>query len=139
MEQFNTFHEATAKSMEDGLQVLHKQWGEDYDTRLKAAVQMKEQLKEKFPDQMGVLLATNANNPALAHILSELAFSYQEQGVIGQPRIEYGETPDSAKQKIAAKQKDADFMKAYQTESHPAHNAAVEEMKQLYALAYSQR
>jgi len=137
MEQFNGFNKAISDSMESGIQTLHKQWGDDFDTRLEAAKHVKEQFKEKFPDQMNVLLASQANNPALAHLLSELAYSYQERGVIGQPRVEFGITPEMAVSKINAKQADPEFMKAYEQRLHPQHAEALAEMTKLYQTAYS--
>ena len=100
---------------------------------------MKEQYKEKFPDAMATLLATNGSNPALAHMLSELAFSYQESGVVGQPKINYGTTPDQAAAKIGEKLADKDFYETYRNAHSPGHEAAVQELDMLYQIKHNVR
>jgi hypothetical protein len=47
-------------------------------------------------------------------------------------------TPAAAQAKIAEKQRDPEFMKAYNTRDHAAHAAAVKEMSALFAEAYPQ-
>lgn len=139
MEQYTQYKQGMTTSTEEGLATLHKQWGSDYDTRLKGAVQMKDQMKEKFPDQMAQLLATNGSNPALAHMLSELAFSYQEAGVVGQPKINYGMTPDQAAAKIGEKLSDQDFYSTYRNTQSAGHEAAVAELDMLYKVKHNVR
>ena len=136
MEHFKQDQQDNEKSLEQGLTTLNKLWGTDFDTRKSAAIQMKDHFKDKFPEHMESLLANNESNPALAHMLSELAFTYQEKCMICTPIVDFGETPDSAKSKIVSNQTDKEFMEAYLTSSHPGHNKALEEMKKLYRIGY---
>jgi len=117
---------------------LRKLWGQDYDNRLKAAKQVAKIYGDKFgEDVKKLVMGSSGNNPALLHMLSELAETYKEKGHEGMSGIDFGITPEFAKQKILEKRKDRGFMRAYSDSLDPGHAKAVAEMSELYSIANS--
>jgi hypothetical protein len=118
---------------------LRKFWGQDYDNRLTAAKQVAKIYGDKFGEDIKKLtMGPAGNNPALLHMLSELAETYKEKGHEGMSGIDFGMTPESAKQKILERRKDRGFMRAYSDSLDPGHAKALDEMAELYSIANSQ-
>lgn len=120
---------------------LKAEWGDATDQRLSLAKQtLQHYSKElKLGDQLAIdLEKTNlGNHPGIAKLFAHLGAQMQEDGILG--KASGSETllaPTEARQHIAAKQTDAQFMKRYNNKSDPGHKAAVEEMAALYAKAY---
>ena len=126
-------------SKEEGMRTLHKQWGPDYDPRLQAAKITRDQYAEKYPEQMALLIQQNGNNPALAQMMADLALSKQEEGVIGQPRIDFGDTPTQADSKIQKLLRDKDFYAVYSNPGHAGYQAAQDEIERLAIVRASGR
>jgi hypothetical protein len=117
---------------------LRKFWGQDYDNRLNAAKQVAKIYSDKFGEDIKKLINGPAgNNPALLHMLSELAETYKEKGHEGMSGIDFGMTPEAAKQKIIERRKDRGFMRAYSDSLDPGHAKALAEMAELYSIANS--
>lgn len=129
---------AEAKALESrtkSTEALKTLWGQDYDNRLNAAKQVVSIYGEKFGDDVAALVNSPAgNNPALLHMLSELASVYKEKGHEGMSGTDLGVTPDMARSKISEKRRDIGFMKAYNNAKDPAHDKAVQELEGLYRL-----
>lgn len=134
MDQVAEYHNAMAASRESGLKHLHEIWGNDFDTNLAAAQSMKEHLKESFPEQMQELLSVAGNNAALAHIMSEVAKSYQEKLSVSNTRSSFGMSSTQAAEKINKLFKDSKFTEALNNPVHPGHDRAVAEFERLAAI-----
>jgi hypothetical protein len=114
---------------------LKKLWGQDYDNRLNAAKQVAKIYGDKFGEDIKKLITgPSGNNPALLHMLSELAETYKEKGHEGMSSMDLGMTPQLARQKIMEKRRDIGFMAAYDSAKHPGHDKAVAELEALYRL-----
>lgn len=115
---------------------LKKDWGADFDNRINGVKQVVKIFSERHGPAMQDLLSGPAgNNPALMHILSEMANVYKEGNHAGMSTIQFGITPEQARMKIKEKRADIGFVKAYQDRKHPGHRKAVEELTSLYSLA----
>lgn len=129
---------AEAKALETrtkSAEALKTLWGQDYDNRLAAAKQVVDIYGEKFGDDVAALVNSPAgNNPALLHMLSELASVYKEKGHEGMSGTDLGVTPDMARSQISDKRRDIGFMKAYNNAKDPGHDKAVKELEGLYRL-----
>lgn len=90
-----------------------------------------EVIKELDRDGLGA-------RPGLAKILAHMGKQLQEDGLLGKGggAGEGGLVPAEAKQKIAAKEGDATFMKKYRNKGEAGHAEAVAEMSALYQQAY---
>lgn len=120
----------------DSEQELRKAWGQEYDNRIAAAKQAATIYSEKHGDAMSELIHGPAgNNPALIHILADLAEGFKEKGHEGMQATNFGMTPEMALDKIAEKRADPGFMKAYTDDIHPGHKKAVADLAKLYQIA----
>jgi hypothetical protein len=119
-----------------GEQALKAMWGPEYNTRLEAAKIVSSAYAEKYPEAMYELMNGPAgNNPALVHLLSEMAPIFQERGVIGgQSKFQFGTSSDEAMEKISEINQNRQH--AYWDQSNPEHSAAVERVNKLYEIAY---
>jgi len=84
-----------------------------------------------FLDQSGM-----GNSPAMVKAFAKIGLMISDDEVVGgghgQPRIN---TPEGAKQKIAAKRADKEFNEAYFDDQHPGHQNAIREMNELQTQA----
>lgn len=118
-------------------QQLKSMWGNEYENRLNAAKSVANIYKEKYGESVEELINGPAgNHPAFINMFSELAELYKEKGHEGMSQAQFGDTPETAREKIAEKRSDTGFMKAYNNSSHPDHKTAVNTMNKLYTLAY---
>jgi len=126
-------NEKVAEDRRKAEESLKKLWGQDYDNRLSAAKQVAKIYGEKFGEDIKNLVqGPSGNNPALLHMLSELAETYKEKGHEGLSDTNLGMTPELAKQRIREKRTDRGFMEAYNNAKHPGHGKAVAELEALY-------
>lgn len=128
--------ERQAVVQEETIADLKKTWGTDYDNRLAAAKATAKIYQEKYPTQMDSLINGPAgNNPAFLNMLSEMAVMFKEAGHAGMAQTDFGVTPEQAKDKIAQKRADPGFMKDYNDNFSPNHQAAIDELARLYKLS----
>lgn len=135
--------EETAKRADEVLNTLKQDWGSDYENRMKGIKQVAEIYAQKdngrFANDIQALINSPAgNNPAVLHMLNELAESYKEQQHAGLAHTNFGLTPEMAARKIADKKADVGFMEAYMNDRHPGHAKAVEEMLHLHQVKHGE-
>lgn len=118
---------------------LKDDWGNEFDNHLKVGNQAFKQLANEFPDEAELLKGSFVSkSPMFIKLLAEYGKSLQEKGVVNPSAgaTPFGETPESAREKIA--EINANL-------SHPAHahNASAEthreqkaRLDRLYSIAY---
>jgi hypothetical protein len=121
---------------QQALTTLKAEWGKTFDDQLHAA---KKALREvggegvmKVLDETGL-----GNHPEIIKMFAKLGAERGEAGLKGgaQGNMAGALAPAEAQARIAEKQRDPEFMKAYLDKNAPTHAQAVEEMKRLYEFA----
>lgn len=122
---------------EQALTALKGEWGRAFDDHLHAA---KKALREvggegvmKVLDETGL-----GNHPEIVRMFAKLGMERGEAGLKGGTagNMSGAMTPAEARAKIAEKQRDAEFMKAYMDQRAPTHGDAVDQMSKLFEAAY---
>ena len=115
---------------------LKTEWGAAYDRNLALARRGARELGGA--DELGALEA-QIGAGRLIRICHRLGELLGEDKLVGGGAASGGGmilTPDQARQEIAARQRDADWTKAYFDKAHPGHKQAVAEMARLHRFAY---
>jgi hypothetical protein len=133
-EKFQHLHEGKAQAEAS----LKAQWGADYENRLAGAKAAINVYKAKYPEAITELVnSATGNNPAFIAMLSELGQSLRESGHAGAVSTpQYGMTADSAKDKIREIMDNRSH--PYFDDTNPGHSEAVDKVKKLYSIAYSE-
>lgn len=134
-----TAETARTSSIQESEVALRTKWGNAYDERLAFARDAVErfggrELKELL-DATGL-----GNNHLLCIAFAEMGKMVKEDEILGGGSgARFKMTPDEAKATISQKELDKEFMKAYTSEYHPSHKAAMDEMQKLYEIAHPQQ
>jgi hypothetical protein len=128
--------------MERATAALRQKWGGDYDGHLQDA----EAAIAHYAKQLGVgealvkeLSATNmGNNPALAQVFAYMGAQLREDGLLGKGQGGFGDKPsmERARQLIAEKEAAFRANKAFKEKGAQGRQEALEEIAQLYEIAY---
>jgi hypothetical protein len=124
----------------DGARDLKKEFGAAYPAKVEAANRA---FREAFGDQAKTMAALPmadgtllGNHPALVRAFARFGEMLSEDGELPGGRSErMSLTPDEAKKEIAGIRADAKH--PFHERMHPEHQAAIERMDRLYALAYA--
>lgn len=77
------------------------------------------------------------SHPELVKAFAKIGKDMQEDSLTqSEASANFGVTPQEAKQKIAHLKRDPDFMKSYRSATAPGHREAVQEMRNLYEIAF---
>lgn len=131
--------EAGAKEAEAS---LRKDWGAQYEENLNRAVEAVRYYSGELKLGDAVLSELNASNlgnsPALAKMLSHLGGQLKEDGVLGKATEGAGGrmTPEAAKSAIVEKEKAFYANAEFKNKNAPGRQAALDELKMLYGIAY---
>lgn len=120
-------------------EAMKSRWGEDYDNRLQSAKLVLNKYKEIYPDSLTDLTNGSAGtNPIVLDVLSEYGKLLQESGSVqGKAKLSFNMTPSEALDKIEQRRADPGFMAAYHDSTHPGHDKAVEDLRELYRISGS--
>jgi len=137
-ERNQAYWEDMNKKAESTVDNLKKRWGPDYANRMQGAKHTLRVYANKYPEELQQLISgPTGNNPVFLDMASRLAESLQEQGTIAQgPSVNYGMSAEEALDKIATIKSNNSH--AYHNINDPAHKAAVEKVRRLYKIAYSE-
>lgn len=122
-----------AKEKDQNSAILKKMWGADFEARSQAAQKMVEMYGQKFPEATKQLLSQHVTSPLVYQALAELGQIYQERGHMPSQSVKFGLTPDEARARIQEIRSNANH--PVNQASHPNHDAALEELSNLYRLA----
>ena len=131
--------QARTQMQTQSAEALKREWGAAYDDRMAAA---KRAVREVGGDAvLGVLEQSGlGNHPDVIRMFAQIGMDRAEPGALkgGSGGVGMGgrRTPQQAQAAIGAKQRDAEFMKAYHGADHAGHAAAVAEMAELYRQAH---
>lgn len=129
---FNTAKAATTE-------VLKKEFGADFDSRLTGARNILEHYKAQFPEAVAdIKNNTTGNNPLVIVMAAELARVYQESGLIGvNNSVSFGLTPGEAQSRI--NEIKGNRAHPYYNPKDAAHTDAINEVENLYKAAYPEQ
>ncbi|HWK44920.1 MAG TPA: hypothetical protein VNT30_09375 [Stellaceae bacterium] len=133
----------TAAQLASASATLKTDWGQAYEPKLALANDAIRHYADELKlggDVTAALESTGlGNHPALAKLFAHLGAQLQEDGALKGRGSGGGAavlSPAEGRQQIAAKQNDAEFMKAYTSKSAPGHADAVQAMQRLYEMAF---
>ena len=144
MESYTEIEQMRLKEMETEYQTTTNEWvdeikadfGGAFDKRLeiaKKAVQTfgGQELKD-YLNQSGL-----GNHPAMVKAFAKIGRELLEDRLTETDASnQFGLTPQEALHKVTTLKRDTDFMKSYRSASDPGHSAAVDEIQDLYKIAY---
>lgn len=136
-EQLASTQQAQEQAYQDAERSLRREFGEAYDQHLNLA---RSAVKELGGDGLMAKLDQSGlgNDPDMIKFLARAGQQIAPDDLVGRggpSRV----TPDEARSRIAERQRDPEFVKAYTDGQHPGHAQAVEEMKKLHEAATAGR
>lgn len=134
LDDFNNLAAATERT-------LKAKWGDDFNNRLHGAKAALEMYRDEYPEAVAAL--TNGKegvNPVILNMLSDLYAGMKEKGSIkGASSIQYGKTPEAAREEIAEIRRNPQMMEALNNQWHPNHKEVYGKMEGLYKIATTKK
>lgn len=139
-EKDKVISETSKKGLEDSLKAEQERFvkifGDAGPKKLELAKKALESLEatdvEKILTEKGL-----GSNPEVIQLLSKIGAMFEEGTVSVNNKSAFVSSKDEAKRQLSSKFLDQDFKRAYNSATHPKHNAAVEEVTRLLKLANS--
>lgn len=127
--------DALVKKVETNKALLKQMWGESFEQRANGARTMINVLGQKYPELIQQFNQSHETNPLFYEVLAELSQVYRERGHISGSSVgKFDLTPAEASAKI--KEIQSDLSGPYYHPSHPEHQAAIEQISELYRKAH---
>ncbi len=126
--------EADVLATSNGIELLQKRWGSEYNNRIAGAKSAFATYEAQFPEGFKQLEAVAKNNPALIAMLSDLGKTMHEKGFIDAHAAYGGDSPKEAKEKISEIRNNKSH--PYHNPKQPGHQEAREKMRQFYKNAF---
>lgn len=130
-------HQAAIEAQQDEwIGQLKSEFGGAFDKRVETAKKAVEafggaELKAAM-DSTGL-----GNHPAMVKAFAQIGKEMLEGGLTQtEATATFGLTPEDAKQKISNLKRDPEFMKAYMSQFHPGHDAAVKELQSYHQIVH---
>lgn len=134
-EQSDGLAAETAALTERAERELKREWGQAYDSKVRAAAKLLSEFGGK--DLLDWLEVSGAgSNPHLIRMAAKLADAFSEDRLGHSRGANFGYTPAEAQKEINRLQLDAEFQKALFDNQHPGHAEAVRRRSELFAAAF---
>jgi hypothetical protein len=120
-------------------ELLRQEYGSAFDQRLEGARELLNRYDPSGEIKSMLQESGFGSHPTVVRMLVNLSKDLSEASAVhGTDPKAFGITPNDAQRMIRDKKKDPTFMDAYLQQTHPGHRDAVQEMEELYAVAFPQ-
>lgn len=116
---------------------LQQAWGNDYNNRIHGVSEVIKMHADGYSeDQVKAMQTDLSKYPAVIQALSDYYGTLKEKGSLkGSSSIQYGMTPQEARERIAEIRSNRELMKIFNNPTSPDHKALVSKMEGLYKIA----